>query len=221
MRTILVVEDDARIGALVRAYLERDGFATVWARSGDQARAELPRHRFDLALLDLGLPDVDGLVLCRELADRLPVIVVSARDEESDRVAGLELGADDYVTKPFSPRELTARVRAVLRRGERAVPTGHGTLDLGVLRIDVDAHEARVDDHPIALTAREFELLTYLARQRGRVVGRDELLEAVWGYRSPGQTRTVDVHVAQLRARLGVPDLIRTVRGVGYKLVVP
>ena len=211
--TVLVVEDDARIGELVCAYLERAGYRALWARSGAEALAE--RREFALAVLDLGLPDLDGLELVPRLG--VPVVVLTARDEERDRIAGLETGADDYVTKPFSPRELVARVKAVLRR-TRAVP-GAERLSLGDVELSPAAREVRVAGVPVELTQREFDLLAYLAVRAGMVVSRDELLEAVWGFLSPGETRTVDVHVASLRRRLGQPERIRTVRGIGYKAV--
>lgn len=216
--TILVVEDDPNIGALVRTYLERDGFTAIWVRSGEAALTELPRHPVGLVVLDIGLPGIDGLELCRRIGAELPVIMLTARDEVADRVAGLELGADDYLTKPFSPRELTARIRAVLRRAS-AGGADLAPLVLGPLTLSPSAREALLDDRELELTQREFDLLEYLMRRPGRVVGREELLEAVWGFISPGETRTVEVHIAQLRKKLGDPALIRTVRGVGYKAV--
>jgi len=212
--TILVVEDDPNIGMLVKTYLERDGYNAVWVRSGEDALVELPRHPVRLVVLDIGLPGIDGFEVCRRIAGRVPVVMLTARDEVADRVAGLELGADDYVPKPFSPRELTARIKAVLRRGGRAE---EDLLSLGPVTVSVAAREVHLDGQELELTQREFDLLEYLVRNSGRVVGRDELLEAVWGFVSPGQTRTVEVHVAQLRRKLGHPGLIRTVRGVGYK----
>jgi len=167
-------------------------------------------------VLDIGLPGIDGFEVCRRIGGAVPVIMLTARDEEPDRVAGLEVGADDYVVKPFSPRELTARVKAVLRRAGR-VPDQDDVLELGPLRLARGAREVTVDGSEVALTQREFELLEYLVRHRGQVMTRDRLLESVWGFVSPGQTRTVEVHVASLRRKLGRPELIRTVRGVGYK----
>jgi DNA-binding response OmpR family regulator len=213
---VMVVEDDANIGRLVKTYLERDGFESLWVRSGEAALAELGRHPIRLVVLDIGLPGIDGLEVCRRIGGRVPVVMLSARDEIADRVVGLELGADDYVPKPFSPRELTARIKAVLRRGgSRAA--GAEVLTLGPVTLGTASREVRVDGREVELTQREFELLEYLVRQSGRVVGRDELLELVWGFVSAGQTRTVEVHVAQLRKKLGHPELIRTVRGVGYR----
>jgi DNA-binding response OmpR family regulator len=213
--TVMVVEDEQNIGALVRTYLEREGFQVLWLRSGEAALAELARHPIALVVLDIGLPGLDGFEVCRRIAGRVPVILLTARDEEADRVAGLELGADDYVIKPFSPRELTARVKAVLRRA------GSGAADdrlaLGPLSIDRSGREVRMHGREVELTQREFDLLEYLVRHAGQVVSRDTLLESVWGFLAPGETRTVEVHVAQLRKKLGDPELIRTVRGVGYK----
>ena len=200
----------------MRTYLEREGFRVLWLRSGEDALAELPRHPIALVVLDIGLPGIDGFEVCRRIGGRVPVILLTARDEEADRVAGLELGADDYVVKPFSPRELTARVKAVLRRAQ-----GPGAQDALVARSGdaraLPAREVRVDGREVELTQREFDLLEYLMRHAGQVVSRDTLLESVWGFLAPGETRTVEVHVAQLRKKLGEPGLIRTVRGVGYK----
>jgi DNA-binding response OmpR family regulator len=213
--TIMVVEDEPNIGGLVRTYLERDGYRVLWVRSGEAALAELGRHPIGLVVLDIGLPGIDGFEVCRRIAGEVPTILLTARDEEADRVAGLELGADDYVVKPFSPRELAARVKAVLRRVQRE---GAGdVLTLGPLTLDPAGREVRMAERGVELTQREFDLLEYLMRHAGQVVSRDRLLETVWGFVSPGETRTVEVHIAQLRKKLGDPDLIRTVRGVGYK----
>ena len=214
---ILVVEDDSNIGELVRTYLVRGGFETVWVRSGEDALAELERRAVRLVVLDIGLPGIDGLEVCRRIAGRVPVVILSARDEVVDRVAGLELGADDYVPKPFSPRELTARIKAVLRRSHASAD--EEVLTLGPVTIHTAAREILVGGSEVELTQREFDLLEYLARNRGRVIGRDELLTAVWGFVTPGETRTIEVHVAQLRKKLGHPEIIRTVRGVGYRAV--
>jgi len=213
---IMVVEDEPNIAALVRAYLQRAGYETLWVRSGEDALVELVRHPIKLVVLDIGLPGIDGFEVFRRIAGRTPVIMLTARDEEPDRVAGLEAGADDYVSKPFSPRELTARVGAVLRR------TGHGASpgdvsELGPVALSRASREVRVDGREIELTQREFELLEYLLRNAGQVITRDQLLESVWGFVSLGETRTIEVHVAQLRKKLGYPELIKTIRGVGYK----
>jgi DNA-binding response OmpR family regulator len=214
--TVMVVEDEPNIGALVRTYLEREGYRTLWVRSGEEALVELRRHPVKLVVLDIGLPGIDGFEVCRRIAGQVPVIMLTARDEEPDRVAGLEVGADDYVAKPFSPRELTARVKAVLRRSGRA-PDDEDVIALGPLILARGAREVRLDGEPVELTQREFDLLEYLLRHAGQVVSRDQLLESVWGFISPGETRTVEVHVAQLRKKLGRPNLITTVRGLGYK----
>jgi DNA-binding response OmpR family regulator len=216
----MVVEDEANIASIVRAYLVRDGFEVTWVRSGEQAIDELRRFNPDLVVLDIGLPGMDGFEVCRRIGGKVPVIMLTARDEEADRVAGLELGADDYLAKPFSPRELTARVKAVLRRAS-ASPSSEQPLTLGSIVLRPAAREVLVGDMPVELTQREFDLLEYLLTQSGHVVGRAELLEAVWGFLSQGETRTIEVHVAQLRKKLGDPRLIRTVRGVGYQAVAP
>jgi DNA-binding response OmpR family regulator len=215
--TVLVVEDEPSIASLVRAYLEREGFGVVWVSSGEAALAELPRHAIALVVLDLGLPGMDGFEVCRRLGGRVPVIVLTARDEEADRVAGLELGADDYVAKPFSPRELTARVKAVLRRAGPTPAAPGAVRTLGAVTLSPAAREVRVDGREVELTRREFDLLAYLLERPGLPVTRAELLAEVWGYRAAGATRTVEVHVASLRHKLGRPGLIRTLRGVGYK----
>lgn len=217
--TLLLVEDEQSIGGLVRGYLERDGHQVVWARSGEEALAELTRHPIRLVVLDVGLPGMDGFEVCHRLraSSRIPVIMLTARDEEADRVAGLELGADDYVTKPFSPRELLARVKAVLRRVEPRSREDIIQLQDVVLRRD--AREVEVAGKTMDLTSKEFDLLAFLMENPGRVLSRDVLLDRVWGMEYPAETRTVDVHVGQLRKKLGRPDLVLTVRGAGYKAV--
>ncbi len=220
--SILVVEDEQAIADLVRAYLKRDGFGVVWARSGEQALDELGRHPVRLVVLDIGLPGIDGFEVCRHLRARttVPILILSARDDEVDRVAGLEAGADDYVTKPFSPRELVARVKAILRRAGNGGETGDGgPLAVGDVELDRAARTVAVDGESVELTGREFDLLAALLAHPGVVLSRDRLLELAWGGEFPGGTRTVDVHVAQLRAKLGRPDLVQTVRGAGYKVV--
>jgi DNA-binding response OmpR family regulator len=217
--TILLVEDEADIASLVRTYLERDGFRVVWATRGTEGLQALEQHDVRLAILDLQLPDTDGFDVCRAIrsSSRLPVVMLTARDEEVDRVTGLELGADDYVTKPFSPRELVARVHAVLRRTEPE--SDHDTLAAGDVLLDRRSRTAVVAGRDVELTSREFDLVWHLAERPGVVVSRERILERVWGLSFPGGTRTVDVHVGQLRRKLERPDLIRTVRGSGYKLV--
>jgi DNA-binding response OmpR family regulator len=219
--TVLLVEDDPSIGGLVRTYLGRDGYPVVWVRSGEAALDELARHDVGMVVLDVGLPGIDGFDVCRRMraTSRVPIVMLTARDEEPDRVAGLEVGADDYVTKPFSPRELAARVKAVLRRSQPA-PVAQA-LELGDVTVDTLAREVTVAGERVELTGKEFDLLAYLLENAGIVVSRDQLLDRVWGMTYAGGTRTVDVHVAQLRRKLGRPDAIRTFRGTGYKAVRP
>ena len=217
--TVLLVEDEHSIGSLVRSYLQRDGYRVVWVRSGEEALVELARHAVRIVVLDIGLPAMDGFEVCRRMRarSRVPILMLTARDEEPDRVLGLELGADDYVPKPFSPRELVARIRAILRRVEQ--PRTEQRLALGPIALDRDAREATVAGETVDLTAKEFDLLAYLAENAGIVLSREQLLDRVWGMTYAGGTRTVDVHVAQLRRKLGLPGAIRTVRGAGYKAV--
>ena len=219
--TILLVEDEEDIAAIVRAYLEREGFRVVWASRGTEGLQALEQHDVRLAILDVQLPDTDGFDLCQAIraVSPLPVVMLTARDEEIDRVTGLELGADDYMTKPFSPRELAARIRAVLRRVEPEVDADR--LAAGDVVLDRRSRTAIVDGVDVELTAREFELVWHLAERPGVVVTRERILDRVWGLAFPGGTRTVDVHVGQVRRKLGRPELIRTVRGTGYKLVAP
>lgn len=218
---VLLVEDEESIGALVRAYLARHGYQVVWVRTGEEALVEAVRHPVRVVVLDIGLPGMDGFEVCRRLRARstVPIVMLTARDEEPDRVAGLELGADDYVPKPFSPRELVARIRAVLRRSEPSLRERR--LELGDVVVDVEGREVTVAGRPVELTAKEFDLLAYFLETPGVVHSRDRLLDRVWGMSYPGGTRTVDVHVGQLRRKLGRPQLIRTVRGAGYKAVAP
>ena len=219
--TILIVEDDRNIGNLVRTYLERDGYRVVWVRSGEEGLAELQRQRPGLVVLDVGLPGMDGFEVCRRVRDlgETPVIMLTARDEEVDRVLGLELGADDYVPKPFSPRELVARVKAVLRRTQPRPPSD--VLTLGEVELRRGAREASRSGAPLDLTMKEFDLLACFLDNAGLALSREQLLEQVWGLEFPGGTRTVDQHVAQLRAKLDAALTIETLRGVGYKLVRP
>ncbi len=219
--TVLLVEDEHSIGSMTRGYLERNGYRVVWVRSGEEGLAELGRHQVRIVILDIRLPGIDGFDVARTIRTRsdVPILMLTARDEEPDRVAGLELGADDYLTKPFSPRELVARIKAVLRRTD-----GRGAeevLTLADVELNRNAREVVVDGEVVELTTKEFDLLATLLENPGIVVSRDQLLDRVWGMTYPGGTRTVDVHVAQLRRKLGRPELIRTVRGAGYKTVRP
>ncbi len=221
MKTILVVDDAPNIVELVQLYLEGAGFATLTATDGPAA-VELHRaHRPDLVILDLMLPGMDGFEVCRAIrrdADT-PVLMLTARSDDVDAIVGLELGADDYVTKPFNPRALVARVKAILRRTDGTVRMGR-TVEVGSLRLDPRRREAAVAGRTIELRARQFDLLAALARDPGVVLSRELLLEDVWGTDFPGETRTVDVHVSELRKKLG-PDgpAIESVRGVGYRLI--
>jgi DNA-binding response OmpR family regulator len=211
---VLVVEDDAAIADLVARYLRRDGFSVDVVTDGPAALAAVRRIRPVAMILDVGLPTMDGIEVCRTLraeGDWTPVLFVTARDDEVDRVLGLELGADDYVTKPFSPRELVARVRTVLRRGTVVTDV----LEVGRTKVDLTQRRTWADGVEVPLTSTEFDLLAQLMSRPKQVFERARLLSAVWGYQTSG-TRTVDVHVAQLRAKLGKASPIRTVRGIGY-----
>jgi DNA-binding response OmpR family regulator len=213
---VLVVEDERAIADLISLYLRRDGFGVHVESDGPGALAAWRRLKPVAVLLDVGLPGLDGVEVCRTMraaGDWTPVLFVTARDDEVDRVLGLEMGADDYVTKPFSPRELAVRVRTVLRRGAHAASP---QLVSGAVRLDGERRRVWADGQEIALTSTEFELLAHLMRHPGRVFEREQLLSAVWGYQAAAGTRTVDVHIAQLRAKLGEHSPIRTVRGVGY-----
>jgi DNA-binding response OmpR family regulator len=222
--TVLVVEDDAHIADLVDLYLRQSGFRVVQARDGTAGLSAAEREHPKLVILDVGLPGaIDGLELCRRLRSTgtTPVLMLTARDSETDRVLGLELGADDYVTKPFSPRELVARVRAILRRTGpegRAEAGPSPPLVVGDVVIDAARREVVASGAQVSLTAREFDLLAHLARNRGLVLSRRQLLDAVWGPTWVGDDRTVDVHVAQLRKKCGVSLALQTVWGVGYRL---
>jgi two-component system OmpR family response regulator len=216
---VLIVEDERPIADLVRMYLTRDGYGVHVEHDGPAGLAAARRLRPVACILDIALPGLDGTEICRRLredGDWTPVIFLTARDDEIDRILGLELGGDDYVTKPFSPRELVTRVKTLLRRAA-GPPDGGRVRSLGPLSLDPGRRQVTVGATPLALTPTEFDLLAHLLGRPGRVFTREELLAAVWGYASPAGTRTVDVHVAQVRAKLGdAAGLIRTVRGVGY-----
>src|SRR3954471_23045894 len=224
---ILVVEDDPDIAALVTRYLDKAGFISERVGSGRDALTSISARPPDLLVLDLMLPHVDGLEVCRVIRGNdavaaLPIIMLTARADESDRIVGLELGADDYLAKPFSPNELVARVRALLRRSQRGAPpaTKAKSLVYGPIVLDTDQHAVSAAGREVTLTAKEFLLLEYLLTHRGRVLSRDVLLTEVWGYRYTGGTRTVDVHVRRLREKLPIlADALVTVKQFGYKLV--
>ncbi|MDZ7577840.1 MAG: response regulator transcription factor [Candidatus Nanopelagicales bacterium] len=217
---VLVVEDEAAIADILRMYLRREGFGVTIEKSGEAALVSIKRARPVAVVLDVGLPGIDGTEVVRRMraaGDWTPVLFCTAREDEIDRILGLELGADDYITKPFSPREVVARVKAAVRRASG--PGGTDVLSVGEVTVDRAAHTVRVGDRDVALTATEFELLAYLMAKPGRVFPREQLLSQVWGYEAMASTRTVDVHVAQVRAKLGSASPIRTVRGVGYSAV--
>jgi DNA-binding response OmpR family regulator len=218
-QTILVVEDEQAIASFVAAYLRKDGFTVRMTASGREALSLVSSEAPSLVILDLMLPDLDGMEVCRRIraTSTLPVLMLTARDDDLDKIAGLEVGADDYLTKPFNPRELVARVRAILRRSAGKKQRDGGILRHGDLTLDAGRRECRVGDEEIRLAPKEFDLLWELLDHRGLVLTRDQLLERVWGYTFAGDTRTVDVHVRQLRRKLGDAAPIVTVWGIGYK----
>ncbi len=221
-KTVLIVEDDEDILELLAYNLQNAGFSPVTSQDGHDALAQVKRTTPILIILDIMLPGLDGFEVCKELkrnpkTSGIPVIMLTARGEEVDRIVGLELGADDYVVKPFSPRELILRVRAVLKRATPEAPQKQ-FLQRGGLSIDLEAHRAELDGQELALTATEFKLLSELFRSQGRVQTRDQLLNTVWGYEFEGYARTVDTHIRRLRQKLGpYSEMVETVRGVGYR----
>jgi DNA-binding response OmpR family regulator len=224
MSTVLVVDDEPLVRDVVTRYLERDGHRVLTAEDGDAARGLIERERLSLVLLDVMLPgETDGLALCRWIrsSSELPVILLTARVDEADRIVGLELGADDYVTKPFSPRELATRVKTVLRRAHSGRPPRE-RVSVGPLELDAARREARRDGELLTLTAREFDLLWFLASNAGRVFSRDQLMHRVWGYSAAVDTGTVTVHIRRLREKLerdpSRPELLETVWGAGYRV---
>ena len=216
--TVVVVDDEPNIADLVGMYLEREGFRVLKAATGDAGLEAFRTHRPRLLVLDVGLPDIDGLEVCKRIrqGSQVPVIFLTARDSEVDRVLGLELGADDYLTKPFSPAELVARVKAVLRRVDQtAAPE---VVQAGRVTVDGGRREVRVEDRPVEVTTKEFDLLRFLAERPGLALSRQQILDGVWGHDWFGDARTVDVHIAQVRKKVGDAVTITTVRGVGYRL---
>ena len=227
MTAVLLVDDERDLLSLLDFNLRAAGFETLLATTGEQALAHLRRRVPDLVLLDVMLPDISGTEICRQLkgnprTKHVPVVMLTAKGEEVDRVVGFEIGADDYVTKPFSVRELVLRLRAVLRRSGSARSQEQTPESVGPIRVDVDAHRAFVDGAEVQLTPIEFKLLTTLMARLGRVQSREQLLEDVWEMSAEVETRTVDTHVKRLREKLGSGrDLLETVRGIGYRLVDP
>jgi DNA-binding response OmpR family regulator len=221
--TILIADDEASIRDLARLYLEKEGFRVQTVENGALALAQARRDPPNLLILDLMMPEMDGWEVCRRLRaeSNVPILILTARDQDIDKIVGLEMGADDYLTKPFNPRELVARVRAILRRTSGGRPGPDKPRQLGRVTIDPASREVLVDGEAITLRAREFDLLLTLADHANQVLSRDQLLDLAWGYEYHGQTRTVDVHVAQLRDRLSDSGVeIETVWGRGYKLSV-
>ena len=219
---VLIVEDEAPIADVLRLYLDRSGFRVAVAADGPTGLDAVQQRHPDAVILDVGLPGMDGTEICRRMraaGDWTPVLFCTARDDEIDRVLGLEMGADDYITKPFSPREVVARVKVALRHARPA--DADDTVSVGRVTLDRAARRVTADGQEIALTATEFDLLAYLLERPGRVITRDTLLEEVWGYAAVVGTRTVDVHIAQVRAKLGDASPLRTVRGVGYSAEAP
>jgi two-component system response regulator RegX3 len=221
---VLVVEDEESYSEALAYMLRKEGFEVAIAADGNDALTEFDRNGADIVLLDLMLPGIPGTEVCRQIrqTSSVPVIMVSAKDDEVDKVVGLELGADDYVTKPYSPRELVARIRAVLRRGQGEADLEPATLEAGPVRMDVERHVVTVDGQEQRLPLKEFELLEMFLRNPGRVLTRGQLIDRVWGSDYVGDTKTLDVHVKRLRAKLednpAEPKLLTTVRGLGYKL---
>ncbi|MGH2448596.1 MAG: response regulator transcription factor [Chloroflexota bacterium] len=221
---ILIVDDEPGIRRLISMYLEREGFTAVQAGTGEEALVAMSQSMPELVVLDIMLPDMDGWEVCRGIrkAGDVPIIMLTARDGDDDKIVGLELGADDYVTKPFTPRELVARVKAILRRARAAPAEPSSVLQVGALAIDTAKREVHLDGEPIILRAKEYDLLSQLARRPGVVFSREQLLQDVWGYDFFGESGTIDVHVRRLRVKLGDtsshPRFIETVWGVGYRM---
>jgi len=222
-RKILVVDDEHHILELIHFNLENNGFNVITCDNGEDAVKKVKENDFDLMILDLMLPGIDGLEVCKKIRNQgknIPIIMLTAKGEESDKIVGLEIGADDYLTKPFSIGELIARIKAILRRTEDKVGEKKNIISIDDIVIDVEKHEVKKDNKNIELTLKEFELLKILALNKGKVLSRDIILDKIWGYEYFGDTRTVDVHIRHLRKKIDDEngDIIETVRGVGYKL---
>ena len=223
MTKILIVEDEASFSEALEFLLGKEGFSVVTAPNGKEAMAKFDQGGIDLVLLDLMIPEVSGTDVCKYIRSKAatPIIMLTAKDSEIDKVVGLELGADDYVTKPYSSRELVARIKAVLRRNG-SVTNDSGTLHVGAINMDVDRHLVTINKKPISLPLKEFELLEFLMRNAGRVLTRMQLIDRVWGSDYVGDTKTLDVHIKRLRAKIeddpANPTIIQTVRGLGYKM---
>ncbi|MEY3254279.1 MAG: hypothetical protein RJA01_285 [Actinomycetota bacterium] len=225
MTKILIVEDEASFSEALEFLLGKEGFSIVTAATGTEALRKFEQGGIDLVLLDLMIPEVSGIEVCRQIRakSKIPIIMLTAKDSEVDKVVGLEIGADDYVTKPYSSRELVARIRAVLRRnGNDDVESASGLLTVGGVKMDVDRHQVSVNGSAISLPLKEFELLEFLMRNAGRVLTRMQLIDRVWGSDYVGDTKTLDVHIKRLRAKIETdpanPTVIQTVRGLGYKM---
>lgn len=227
-RKILIVEDEKSIVTLLTFNLENAGFLTDVAYDGLEAVRKAENNDYDLILLDIMIPEMDGLEVCRHLRINkinTPILILTARDDEFDKVLGLELGADDYLTKPFSPREVEARIKAILRRTNKIEGKSHHSIQVGNLTIYMDNYEAKLGDQLLSFTRKEFELLAYLAQHKGMVLSREQLLEKVWDYDFLGETRIVDVHISRLREKIEPetkhPIYIKTIHGLGYKMEEP
>ena len=225
MTRILVVEDEVSFSEALEFLLGKEGFSVVTAATGTEALKKFDQGGIDLVLLDLMLPEISGTEVCRQIRakSRVPIIMLTAKDSEVDKVVGLEIGADDYVTKPYSSRELVARIRAVLRRNAgEGVENEPGVMSVNGIRMDIDRHQVSVNGIPVSLPLKEFELLEFLMRNAGRVLTRMQLIDRVWGSDYVGDTKTLDVHIKRLRAKIETdpanPTLIQTVRGLGYKM---
>ncbi|MFD2046296.1 response regulator transcription factor [Ornithinibacillus salinisoli] len=225
---ILIVDDESSIVTLLKFNIEKAGFQTDVAYNGLEAIEKVEESEFDLIILDLMLPEMDGIEVCKYLRRKqieIPILMLTAKDEEFDKVFGLELGADDYLTKPFSPKEVIARIKAILRRTTKQTDLRQNTIRIGNITIYPERYEAEMDNEVLTFTRKEFELLYYLANHKGKVLSRDQLLSAVWDYDFVGDTRIVDVHISHLREKIEPdtkkPIYIKTIRGLGYKMEVP